>query len=102
MKTPGDKNDKDKAFRYHDLDGDSEEDVQTLYVDGASPGWVPACLLTREVNPKLAQWADAQADDKVPNMSEEMRATTESARWAEMSTDGWHEGARQALEEAIR
>ena len=97
--TPGDKNDLDKTFRYRDLDGEGDENIDSAqYVDslcakGASPGRVPASLLMRKENPKLAtghQWADLDDDGSldVPVME----ASTESSRRAEMAADGWSEG----------
>ena len=52
-KTPGDKNDADKTFRFRDLDGEDEHQSEetVCYVDelfrqaSASPGRVPASLL---------------------------------------------------------
>ena len=75
VKTPGDKNDADKTFRYRDLDGEAEgqEEDNANYDDelfkrskhGASPGRIPTSQLTREDIPKLtrARWADADSDD---------------------------------------
>jgi hypothetical protein len=49
--------------------------------------------VTRKDDPKLAQWADADAeDDGVPDMSTEMGASRESRRRATLSADGWSEG----------
>ena len=101
VKTPGDRNDADKTFRYRDVDGEEEprEEETALHVDdlfrrqsGASPGRSLSSPLMREDHPKLARWADLEADEDAPDMSEEMTATRESRRRAALSADGWSEG----------
>ena len=100
VKMPGDKNDADNIFRYRHLDGEAggQDEENACYVDelfmkrkhGASPGRIPTSPLTRKDDPKLAQWADVDADDDgMPDMSEEMEASRESRRRAALSADGW-------------
>jgi hypothetical protein len=101
VKTPGDKNDADKTFRFRDLDGEGESycEESASFVDElyrrscASPGRIPTSPLTRKDDPKLAQWADADADDdRVPDMSTKMESSRESRRRATLGADGWLEG----------
>ena len=95
-KTPGDKNDSDKTFRYRDLDGEGDGSVRdaAYYVDElfgtqdklrrrASPGRVPASPSTRKVHPKLAQWADSDSDDAVPDYSKTMPVSSENVQTSE-------------------
>ena len=101
MGSAGGRNDADKIFKYRDVDGEEEprEETTALYVDdlfrrqsGASPGRSPSSPLMKEDHPKLARWADLEADEDTPDMSEEMTATQECRRRAALSADSWSEG----------
>ena len=43
-------------------------------------------------DPKPARWANAESDEDVPEMSEEMKSSRESRRHSAFSAKGWSEG----------
>ena len=103
VKTPGDKNDLDKTFRFRDLDGeDGGQDGDTaFYVDelftkkryGVSPGRVPASPLMRKDDPKLtrARWADTADTDSGEDEHKplvELPASSERRRRADLCAEG--------------
>ena len=98
VKTPDDKNDADKTCRYRDLSGEDEHpgEETACYVDrlywnaGASPGRICTSPLTRKDDPTLARarWADLDSGDDGLGVSEELRASSESRRRAELCAEG--------------
>ena len=108
VKTLGGKNDADKLFRYRVVDGEgaTQEEETACYIDelyskSASLGRFPTSRLMRQVEPKLAQWADLDADDAAPDMSEDLQASCESRRRAALRADGWMEGPDSPLEKEL-
>ena len=101
VKTPGDKNDIDKTFRYRDVDGESEglDEETANYVDelllkkkhGASQGRSPSSPLMRKVYPKLTRWADVDSEDDATEQHG-FPASRESHRRAVLCAEGWLEG----------
>ena len=103
VKTPGDKNDLNKTFRFRDLDGeDGGQDGDTaFYVDelftkkrhGVSPGRVPASPLMRKADPKLtrARWADtdSEEDEHKPSMDYPLAARVADVRISVLRV-GWN------------
>ena len=94
VKTPGDKNDTDKTFRYRDVDGEEDGlDCETAsfgnelfmkHRHGASQRGIPTSPLMRKEDPKLARWAAIESDDGDLNNMEGMLASCESRRRAEL------------------
>ena len=80
VKTPGNKNDTDKIFKYRDLDGEAggQDEESACYVDELfmkrkhcpSPGMILTSPLMRKDDPHLARarWADLDSEDGDPEI----------------------------------